>query len=348
MIEKIMTHLKILATLFLLFVQFANAESVNSIDIYNKALIEHKKGDYKNSITLLEQAASHGLKEAQFTLGVMYYKGQGVDKDYKKAASWYEQAAKQGQKEAQFSLGVMYDEGLGVDQDYKKAAYWHEQTAKQGYIRSQLMFELLSLTKDIPQDPNKGFSLRTYPLAYLLVITALLYIFLSIPGTVMSFVTLVVIHRKRTNHYVALPEGRKYAGFWRRFIARAIDSAILYLSILVGLEPLRSHLTQTFSYPGMYDIILLSHLLLCLLIAWLYYALLQTSKYQATVGMMLMKFKIYDETLKKVGFWRLSGRYCSTILSSLILFFGFFMIGWTKRKQGLHDMIARTVCIKNK
>ena len=62
--------------------------------------------------------------------------------------------------------------------------------------------------------------------------------------------------------------------------------------------------------------------------------------------MMLLKIKIYDEQFQRVGFWRLTGRYFSTFISGIIIGIGYFMIGWTKRKQGLHDMIARTIYLK--
>ncbi|MEJ0009569.1 MAG: RDD family protein [Alphaproteobacteria bacterium] len=35
-------------------------------------------------------------------------------------------------------------------------------------------------------------------------------------------------------------------------------------------------------------------------------------------------------------------RHAATGLSTLILFFGFFMVGWTKQKTALHDLIADT------
>ena len=44
-----------------------------------------------------------------------------------------------------------------------------------------------------------------------------------------------------------------------------------------------------------------------------------------------------------IFFGRATGRYFSTPLSGLILLVGYFMIGWTLRKQGLHDKIARTI-----
>ena len=83
--------------------------------------------------------------------------------------------------------------------------------------------------------------------------------------------------------------------------------------------------------------------LLPLVISWLYYALFHSSKYQATIGMMALKIKIYNENEGSISFGRATGRYFSTPLSGLILLVGYFMIGWTLRKQGLHDKIARTI-----
>ena len=62
--------------------------------------------------------------------------------------------------------------------------------------------------------------------------------------------------------------------------------------------------------------------------------------------MQAMKIKIYTENYERVGFWRLSGRYFITLLSGIPLGLGFLMIGWTKRKQGFHDIVARTIHLK--
>ena len=74
---------------------------------------------------------------------------------------------------------------------------------------------------------------------------------------------------------------------------------------------------------------------------------MQSSKSQATFGMRVCGIKIYDEQLKRASFWRLTGRLYSCALSALILFIGFFMIGFTERKQGLHDIVARTINLKD-
>ena len=53
--------------------------------------------------------------------------------------------------------------------------------------------------------------------------------------------------------------------------------------------------------------------------------------------------EIHDEQFGRLSFWRLTGRYLATWVSAIILYIGFFMIGFHSRKQGLHDIIARTI-----
>ena len=45
------------------------------------------------------------------------------------AVKWYKLAAKQGLENAQFNLGVMYHKGQGVPQDYKTAVKWYRLAA---------------------------------------------------------------------------------------------------------------------------------------------------------------------------------------------------------------------------
>jgi uncharacterized protein len=91
-------------------------------------------------------SAKEGHARAQYNLGVMYEKGQGVPQDYKTAVKWYRLAAEQGIASAQYNLGLMYDKGRGVPQDYKTAVKWYRLAVKQGYARAQynlgVMYEL--------------------------------------------------------------------------------------------------------------------------------------------------------------------------------------------------------------
>jgi TPR repeat protein len=45
----------------------------------------------------------------------MYANGKGVEQDFKEAIKWFQKAADQGFAEAQYNLGFMYDKGQGVE-----------------------------------------------------------------------------------------------------------------------------------------------------------------------------------------------------------------------------------------
>ena len=147
----------------------------------------------------------------------------------------------------------------------------------------------------------------------------------------MTNVIIILVIKK--NNYSKLPAKKNYAGFWYRVLAYIIDFIILAIvSWIVALVTI---------------IIFPIGIIMNLLISWLYFAVLQSSKSQSTFGMRICDIKIYNEQLKRASFWRLTGRFLSTGLSALILFIGFFMIGFTKRKQGLHDKVARTIHLKD-
>ena len=83
-------------------------------------------------------------------------------------------------------------------------------------------------------------------------------------------------------------------------------------------------------------------------VSWLYFAIQHSSNKQATLGMRAVDIKITDEQHKKISFWRATGNYFVSGISAIILFIGFFMIAFTSRKQGLHNLISRTLFIKIK
>jgi len=81
--------------------------------------------------------AEHGDASAQYTLGLMYARGDGVPQDYKTAVKWFRLAAEQGNALAQYNLGGMYARGDGVPRDYKTAVKWWRLAAKQGFANAQ-------------------------------------------------------------------------------------------------------------------------------------------------------------------------------------------------------------------
>jgi uncharacterized RDD family membrane protein YckC len=81
-------------------------------------------------------------------------------------------------------------------------------------------------------------------------------------------------------------------------------------------------------------------------VQWLYEALLTSSSWQATVGKRILNLKVTDELGNPISFERATGRFFAKILSSLLFCFGYLMVAFSARKQGLHDMLAGTLVMK--
>ena len=91
-----------------------------------------KRGDYQTAFKLWLPLAEQGDASAQFNLGLMYDKGQGVKQDDVEAVKWYRQAAEQGYAKAQYNLGVKYYQGEGVRQDKGQAKEWFGKACQNG------------------------------------------------------------------------------------------------------------------------------------------------------------------------------------------------------------------------
>jgi uncharacterized RDD family membrane protein YckC len=126
-----------------------------------------------------------------------------------------------------------------------------------------------------------------------------------------------------------------YAGFWRRVAAYLIDYIILGIVLVPLSLAFRSPEQQaTVSY------------LLSIAIAWLYFAFMESSARQATVGKMALGIVVTDMDGNRIGFGRATGRFFAKYLSALILAIGFIMVAFTQKKQGLHDLIVNTLVVK--
>ncbi len=91
---------------------------------FAEGVAAYKRGDYETALRELRPLANQGNAEAQFNLGVMYDKGEGVPQDDTEAVKWYRKAAEQGYAEAQYSLGLMYVKGWGVPQGHVRTHMW--------------------------------------------------------------------------------------------------------------------------------------------------------------------------------------------------------------------------------
>jgi uncharacterized RDD family membrane protein YckC len=128
----------------------------------------------------------------------------------------------------------------------------------------------------------------------------------------------------------------EYAGFWRRVAAALIDG------ILVGIV---SGIVTAIAGGISDDARVIAQILL-FVAAYVYYAGMESSAYQATVGKIALGIQVTDLDGNRISFLRALGRNLAEILSALILLIGYIMVAFTAKKQGLHDMIAGTLVIK--
>jgi uncharacterized RDD family membrane protein YckC len=142
-----------------------------------------------------------------------------------------------------------------------------------------------------------------------------------------------------------------YAGFWRRAVAYAID--LLLLGIVAGeliLKPMMDRAGIPLDNPwilltdGSRQLFAIN--LAVLMVGWLYWAALESSPWQATIGKKTLGLKVTDIEGRRISFARASGRYFAKLLSQLVLFVGFVMAGFTEKKQALHDMIAGCLVVR--
>lgn len=134
----------------------------------------------------------------------------------------------------------------------------------------------------------------------------------------------------------------RYAGFWLRAGAMGIDIGIVFaFSFTVGFlfYPIQAAMYE----PLIADVF---QNLIIIVAVFLYFSLLESSKWQATVGKKAVGLKVTDLHGRRISFGRATGRYFSKIISGLIFYIGYIMASFTDKKQGLHDIITNCLVLK--
>lgn len=127
-----------------------------------------------------------------------------------------------------------------------------------------------------------------------------------------------------------------YAGFWLRFISYIIDAAALGV-VGSGIAVLLFIVNTSGTLNNV----------IMLLVSWGYFAFMESSSYQGTLGKIIVGLVVTDLVGGRLSFWKATARHFSKYLSTAFLFIGLFMIAFTEKKQGLHDIIAGCLVLKN-
>lgn len=148
-------------------------------------------------------------------------------------------------------------------------------------------------------------------------------------------------------------------GFWKRWLAAAIDLAIVIPSSLiitliaskiagVHLPPSNLHLLDVDLWIDLVlatDPALLMGLVLFVAIGLTYLLVFHIVRGR-TVGMQLLKMKVIDVYGDPPSPRRCIVRCAGYLASAATLFLGFLWIGFDSEKRGLHDWIAGTYVIR--
>lgn len=122
-----------------------------------------------------------------------------------------------------------------------------------------------------------------------------------------------------------------------RLLAGILDASILFcLGVFLGLLGIflpASNVVDDSVLVGVIEF-------LAITLGWLYYAIMESSRHQATLGKILMGLFVTDLKGQRLSFWRATFRYVAKWVSILTLFVGFLMAAFNTRGQTLHDMMA--------
>ncbi len=146
-----------------------------------------------------------------------------------------------------------------------------------------------------------------------------------------------------------------YGGFLLRLVAYIIDSLIFAVAyfILAALF-MGPKIAKYADFDGdaspeeimtMFNDFIILPLLLAVL-QWLYFALMESSANQATLGKMAVGIKVTDLNGDPISFMKATGRHFAKIISGLIMLIGYIMVIFTEKRQGLHDILAGALVLK--
>jgi uncharacterized RDD family membrane protein YckC len=155
----------------------------------------------------------------------------------------------------------------------------------------------------------------------------------------------------------------RFATVGQRFVALLIDLALVVPAFCVLIYLVNTLLALPVEYGSMLQLehplkmnkfavehfveLVILYSFLKFAVVYSYSAFLESSRWQATVGKMLCGLQVVDaRDGERISFRRATGRFLGKVLSSNTLLAGFALALFTKRRQALHDLLARTLVVQ--
>jgi TPR repeat protein len=121
-----------------------------------EATSHYSQGRFDQALALFLPAAGQGNIAAQYHVGLMYARGEGVARNLVEAARWFERAADGGHNHSQFLIGHMSSKGDGVPVDRVRAHMWFTAAAANGWWKAREAREKLVDAGMTPQEVTEA------------------------------------------------------------------------------------------------------------------------------------------------------------------------------------------------
>jgi TPR repeat protein len=104
-------------------------------DWFTRGVAAYEEQRYLKALEAWKQASTKGDREADYRVGLLYARGEGVVVNVPEAVTWYRRAAAAGHTEAQFQLGLIYMQGShagasGLDRWFDVASQQNSELAR--------------------------------------------------------------------------------------------------------------------------------------------------------------------------------------------------------------------------
>mgnify|MGYP003586052553 FL=1 len=109
------------------------------------ALKAYRAKDYTTAKQIWEALALQNDDQAFTNLGLLYLKGEGVEKDFLKAQVYFMQGAELENDSAHYNLALMYQSAIGIPEDQEKTLYHFRKAVAKNHQNANFRLGLLLL-----------------------------------------------------------------------------------------------------------------------------------------------------------------------------------------------------------
>jgi len=124
-----------------------------------------ERGHYLEALKLWKLASLKGDAEADYRIGMLYVKSQGVVGSVPDAVVWFERAAQRGHAEAQYQLGLIFLHGVKASLGPNRPEIWRQSSVARLGDTASNVHELIfphgtSVARDVDVSCSATFTVK--------------------------------------------------------------------------------------------------------------------------------------------------------------------------------------------